>query len=131
MFLAVHACCAPCTLGSLPCLPDGRALFLYDNPNIHPFREYRSRRDSFIELAQAERLDFEVLPYRPEDWIRAVAAGSRRCEACYRLRLDAVARYAAERGCSALTTTLLASPYQDHDLLNHTGQAAATANGLE
>ena len=131
MHLAVHACCAPCTLDSLSHLPAGRALFIYDNPNIHPFREYRSRRDSFLGLAQAEGLEFEVLPYRPEDWIEAVSRSSARCEACYRLRLEAVARHAGKRGCSALTTTLLASPFQDHDLLNSTGQAAAAASGLE
>ena len=38
-----------------------------------------------------------------------------RCPVCYRMRLDQTAKTAQASGFDAFTTTLLISPYQDHD----------------
>jgi len=40
-----------------------------------------------------------------------------RCLYCYRTRLEKTARLAAERSFDAFSTTLLISPYQDHDVI--------------
>jgi predicted adenine nucleotide alpha hydrolase (AANH) superfamily ATPase len=53
-----------------------------------------------------------------------------RCAYCYRLRLEAAAREAKERGYDAFSTTLLISPYQDHELLRETGEAAAERHSV-
>jgi predicted adenine nucleotide alpha hydrolase (AANH) superfamily ATPase len=127
----VHACCAPCTICSLPRFEDETAAYVFFNPNIHPFREYASRLDSFLELAGSEGLAHEILEYRPEDWMRAVAGREAdRCRLCYALRLGTVARRAREQGFEAISTTLLASPYQDHTLLEDVGRAVAGGEGL-
>jgi len=53
-----------------------------------------------------------------------------RCLACYRMRLAETARVAAEKGFSAMTTTLLASEHQDHEAVRRLGEEAAAARGL-
>ena len=115
----LHICCAPCANQPIEVLRgDGVEVtgFWY-NPNIHPFTEYRSRRNCLreyagtIELPLIERNDYGLRPF-----VRAVAEDiEHRCRYCYEHRLEATARYAAEHGFEAFTTTLLCSLYQDHD----------------
>jgi predicted adenine nucleotide alpha hydrolase (AANH) superfamily ATPase len=113
-------------------------LFWY-NPNIHPYTEYKNRRDTLIAYAAALKLE---LVMRDEYGLRAFIAGlyagagtenpaaaPARCAYCYRLRIEAAARAAAERGCDAFSTTLLASPYQKHELVCETAGTAEAANG--
>ncbi len=47
----------------------------------------------------------------------AECARRERCRACYRMRLEQSARYAAENGFDALGTTLSVSPYQYTDII--------------
>ncbi len=47
----------------------------------------------------------------------AESARQERCRACYRMRLEQSARYAAENGFDALGTTLSVSPYQYTDII--------------
>ena len=54
-----------------------------------------------------------------------------RCGVCYELRLFESARYAAENGFDSFCTTLLVSPYQNHELLVETGHRAAERFGIE
>ena len=53
-----------------------------------------------------------------------------RCAYCYESRLFAAAKYAAEHGISSFSTTLLISPYQNHELLRQTGERAAQEYGV-
>lgn len=106
--------------------------FLFYNPNVQPYREYRRRLESFEELMAREGLAYTALPYEPEEWIRAVAYREEsRCEICYRLRLRRAADLALEEGFGAVTTTLFASPYQDHELLSLLGGSICRSRGLE
>ena len=129
----IDACCGPCALPALRLFsPPGHAAhLLFYNPNVHPFREYARRLESFEELMRGEGLSYTVLPYEPEEWIRAVAFGEdSRCEFCYRLRLRRAADFALEEGYEAVTTTLFASPYQDHALIARLGDSICRSRGL-
>ena len=53
-----------------------------------------------------------------------------RCPVCYRLRMRSAARYAAENGFTHFTTTLLISPYQNHELLAQTAREAGEEFGV-
>ena len=53
-----------------------------------------------------------------------------RCRACYRLRLDEAAAYAAENGFEGLATTLAVSPYQFTDIIREETERAAAAAGI-
>ena len=56
--------------------------------------------------------------YGLREFVRNVAADiDHRCAYCYGHRLEGAARYAAEHGFPAFTSTLLASTYQDHDAI--------------
>ena len=134
--LLLHACCGPCLLEPLDALAAeaDEVTVAFVNPNIHPAEEYERRRDTL--LAHARSLGVEVLevPYDPGVWQSAVGpladAGPQRCRACYRVRLRAAARLAADRGFDALATTLSVSPYQDQAAINEEGREAAGDAGV-
>jgi hypothetical protein len=54
-----------------------------------------------------------------------------RCAHCYRMRLSRTAQEAAERGFDAMTTTLLGSTHQDHELIRQIGEECAQEAGVE
>jgi len=84
----------------------------------------------------AARLDLDVIceeTYGLRDWLERVdwrAEPPERCETCYRLRLGRAAEVAAERGFGAVSTTLLISRQQDHDLVRRVGRECAERCGL-
>jgi epoxyqueuosine reductase len=134
--LLLHACCGPCLLeplDALLCEADSVTV-AFANPNIHPAEEFERRRDTLLTYAEQVGVDVEVLPYDREAWDAQVAplasAGPERCRACYRLRLGIAARFAAEHGFDALTTTLSVSPYQQHDAIQEEGERAASEVGI-
>ena len=109
-------------------------LGFYYNPNIAPLTEYLRRRQALEEVSG--RLEAKVLyadqEYDPALFHRLVAFQEhRRCRVCWRLRLERSAREAKRLGCQALTTTLLYSKYQDHEVLKAIGQEAAQDQGIE
>ena len=57
MKLLLHICCAPCANRPIASLQEqGHAVTgFWDNPNIHPFTEYRSRRNTVRELPPGDR----------------------------------------------------------------------------
>jgi hypothetical protein len=134
--LLLHACCGPCLLEPLDALlgEADSVTVAFANPNIHPAEEYERRRDTLLVYAEQAGVDVEVLPYDREAWDEQVAplasAGAERCRACYRLRLGIAARFAAEHGFDALTTTLSVSPYQQHDAIQGEGERAAREAGI-
>ena len=98
----LHICCAPCSNMCIETLrgegiePVG---FWY-NPNIHPFTEYRSRRNCLRDYSAAiglrliERNDYGLRPF-----VRAVADDiDGRCVKCYAMRFEAAAELAARGG---------------------------------
>jgi predicted adenine nucleotide alpha hydrolase (AANH) superfamily ATPase len=107
---------------------------IYANPNIHPAEEYERRRDTLLTYASEVGVDVVELPYDRDAWEREVGPfageGPERCRACYRLRLGMAARYAADHGFDAITTTLTVSPYQNHDAIREEGERAASAAGV-
>ena len=131
----MHMCCAPCANQPIQVLrTDGIEVagFWY-NPNIHPFTEYRARRDCLrayaqtIDLKLIERNDYALRPF-----VRAVAEDiANRCGKCYELRLFETARQAAELGFDSFTSSLFISPYQNHELMLETAQRAAHEYGVE
>lgn len=136
MRLLLHACCGPCLIEPLDALR-AEAEFItiaFGNPNIHPFEEYVRRRDVLIEHAAHEGVDVVELDYDLSGWLERVGplaqAGEDRCRACFRLRFEAAARYAAENGFDAIATTLTVSPYQNADTIAEEGRRAADAAGV-
>ena len=103
------------------------------NPNIHPWKEYQARRDCLLEYAPTIGMEVRVQEeYGLKEFVRRVAGDiDRRCTYCYEHRLEGTAKYAADHGFSAYTTTLLASIYQQHELIAAAGVRYAKQYGVE
>lgn len=131
----LHTCCAPCSLSCIaPLRSEGiEPVALWYNPNIHPWKEYQARRDCLLEYAPAIGMEVRVWEdYGLREFCRHAAADiDRRCAYCYTHRLEGTAKYAAEHGFAAFTTTLLASLYQDHDGIVRAAEACAQHYGVE
>ena len=98
----LHTCCAPCSVACIQLLrAEGiEPVSYWYNPNIHPYQEYKARRDTLMAYAPSVGVELIVQEdYGLRDFCRAVAENiDRRCGHCYRLRLEQTARYAAEHG---------------------------------
>lgn len=134
MRLLLHACCGPCTAGTLRTLDHTpwEPVLYWNNPNIHPFTEYESRLGGLLEMGRLRRLpvvvdgDYGVRRFTKE--VSRDLPG--RCVRCYELRLNACAERAAADGMDAFSTTLLVSPYQDQESIRMAGEAAAAQYGV-
>lgn len=129
MKLLVHICCANCFLYPFRSLT-ARGISVrgfWFNPNIHPFSEYTLRLDALRRLENLWNLDIAYEDaYGLREYLRAVVFNEDdRCPVCYRMRLDAAARYAADARFDAFTTTLLVSPYQQFETIERIGRETA------
>ena len=132
--ILLHTCCAPCSVYCIDKLDaDGfePTSFFY-NPNIHPYKEFERRLYTLRSYSSMRGFDLIVDDtYELDGFLgRVVGRGSRRCAACYDMRLNRAAREASARGFAGFATTLLISPYQNHDLIAQVGQKAAADHGL-
>jgi predicted adenine nucleotide alpha hydrolase (AANH) superfamily ATPase len=130
----IHTCCGPCSTYAVKTL-QGQGLevtaFWY-NPNVQPFSEHQQRLEAMETFAQAIGLPLIVEPgYDMVRYFQAVVGHEAdRCPDCYRMRLARTADLAQEMGFDAFTTTLLISPYQDHELIRRMGGELAEERGL-
>ena len=131
----LHICCAPCANQCIEVLQGEKTEvtgFWY-NPNIHPFTEYRARRNTVREYLQS--IDVKLLEqdaYALRPFVREVAEDiANRCGKCYEMRLFEAARQAKEGGFDSFTSSLFISPYQNHELMRETAERAAMEYGVE
>lgn len=129
MRLLLHTCCAPCAIAVLKLAREDKydsiTGFFY-NPNIHPGREFTKREDYAMNLFKSEQSDFIGSSYKPEEYfdkIRGFENTKIRCPACWDIRLRKTASFAKEKRFDAFTTTLLASPHQDHESLKRISES--------
>ncbi len=122
MKLLMHTCCAPCSVYCIESLrKEGiEPISFWYNPNIHPYIEYKTRRDTLIEYSKMEQFELIIEEeYGLKEFCKNVVKDlENRCvNYCYRVRLEKTVKYAKEHGYDAFTTTLFVSPYQKHEEL--------------
>ena len=122
MKLLMHTCCAPCSIYCIDSLRgEGIEPILYwFNPNIHPYMEYKARRDTLIEYSKLINAQLIINEnYGLREFCKNVSDDiDNRCtNYCYLVRLEETVKYAKENGYDAFTSTLFVSPYQKHDEL--------------
>ena len=103
------------------------------NPNIHPYQEYQKRLVTVQEFSGIVGCEVQ---YRDEYDLDSflsciVGRGASRCEHCYRMRLDAAGGATRKNGIALMTTSLLYSRYQQHDLIIGLGKEMASEHGVE
>jgi predicted adenine nucleotide alpha hydrolase (AANH) superfamily ATPase len=130
MKVVLHICCGVCAAGAAEALSrEGHELLgLFYNPNIHPVEEYQRRLETARKVAKELDFPLEAGPYTPEEWFSQTASlkdepeGGRRCQVCYRLRLEKTYDYMVACGADAFTTTLTISPHKSAQVINKIGQ---------
>ncbi len=130
----MHLCCAPCAEFPVMLLRqegfeiDG----LYYNPNIHPLEEWQLRLENVKRFSELKDMQIYVdESFMEEKWRNHPSAKKKdHCAMCYFMRLDFAAKFAAEHGYAAFTTSLFVSPYQNHEAMNRSAEQAAKRYGV-
>lgn len=136
MKLLLHTCCAPCSVYCIDSLREEgiEPTVYWYNPNIHPYMEYKSRRDCLKEYAKS--IDIEAIfeeDYGLDEFCKNVVGDlQNRCKNyCYRVRLEQAAKYAKDNGYDAFSTTLLVSIYQNHEAIIEIANEMAEKYGVK
>ncbi len=136
MKLLLHTCCAPCSVYCIDSLRKEKIepTVYWFNPNIHPYMEYKARRDCLEKYTKSIEVEaiFEE-NYGLRDFCKNVVEDlESRCKNyCYKVRLEQTAKYAKENGYTHFSTTLLVSPYQNHKALIEVGKEMAKKYEIE
>ena len=134
MRVLLHICCANCAINPIRQLQERgeEVVGFFFNPNIHPYQEYRKRLEALKHYSEKTGLDFILRDeYLLEEFLRNVSHRvDDRCRYCYRVRLEATAREAKEKGFERFSTTLLESSHQNHALIKETGEEVAKEVGI-
>lgn len=133
MRVLLHTCCGPCSIYPVETLAKEMIVAGYFfNPNIHPYTEWRARREALAGYAADTGLEMIFDDgYLLEEFIRGVVhREAHRCAFCYEIRLRRTAEAARENNFDAFSTTLLVSPYQKHQLIKEVGEAVAGEAGI-
>ena len=133
MKVLLHICCAVCASACVEKLrEEGSEVsgFFY-NPNIHPEPEYLKRLNDLENFAKRLDFPFFIAGYNPDKWFKLIKGlenepeGGKRCEVCFRIRLNEAYRFAKKKGFDSFTTTLTVSPHKDSEVINKVGRNLA------
>ena len=135
MKLLLHTCCAPCSVYCIDYLRNQNiepTVYWY-NPNIHPYTEYKARRDCLKEYTKsinAEAIFAEE--YGLQTFCQNVINNlENRCtDYCYRVRIEKTIQYAKQHGYDTFTSTLFVSPYQKHEKLKQICEELAQKHNI-
>ena len=136
MKLLMHTCCAPCSVYCIDSLrKEGIEPTLYwYNPNIHPYMEYKARRDCLKEYKKNINIEaiFEE-DYGLDEFCKNVVGDlQNRCtNYCYPVRLRKTFEYAKKNGYDTVTTTLLYSIYQNHNFIKECMEKLSKEYGID
>lgn len=134
MKLLLHSCCGPCSTYPIKVLKEENIdiTSFWFNSNIHPYTEYKARFDSYKKLMDIYDIptivkhEYDIIKFTQSVFEKEKA----RCRYCYESRIEVVAKTAKENGFDAFTTTLLVSPYQNHELLIEVCEEMAKKYGI-
>lgn len=135
MKVFMHTCCAPCSVMCIESLrqEDIEPTLFWFNPNIHPLKEYKMRKNTLSQYAADinARLIIDN-EYGLRRFIEGIFPNfNNRCAFCYRDRLEKTAAVAKEKGFDAFTSTLFISPYQNHELMKAIAEEVAEKYGVK
>ena len=136
MKLLLHTCCAPCSVYCIDSLRNEgiEPTVYWYNPNIHPYTEYKARRDCLKDYTESINVQaiFEE-EYGLDNFCKETVKDlTKRCtNYCYPVRLRKTFEYAKEHGYDAVSTTLLYSIYQNHNFIKSYMEELSKEFGIE
>ena len=130
MKIVLHVCCGVCAAGVTErlTLQGHQVIGFFYNPNIYPLEEYNRRLEVARRVAEELNFPLEIAPYTPQEWLQETRSlenepeGGRRCEICFKLRMQRTYHYMEDCGGDAFTTTLTISPHKSAAMINKIGQ---------
>ncbi len=138
MKLLLHMCCGPCACYPVQKLREEgiEPVGYFFNPNIHPYKEWEHRLETAKEFADKVHMEIRTDEnYQLRTFLKkalpAEETDNGRCRMCYTWRLEQTAKFAAENGFDAFTTTLFYSIYQQHELMKETASFFAKKYQIE
>jgi predicted adenine nucleotide alpha hydrolase (AANH) superfamily ATPase len=139
--LLLQSCCAPCSSYVLEYLIQYFSITVfYYNPNIFPESEFKKRADEqkrFLKEMKFGEANLFIPPYAPDEFYSVVKGlednpeGGQRCEACFRLRMEKTAQFAAKNGFGYFGTTLTVSPHKNAQVINEIGEELGAKYGIK
>lgn len=135
--LLLHVCCATCSPYVLKIISEEfEPTIFYYNPNIYPREEYIKRRLDIEGYGRSLGFDFIDFDYDHTRWRYMTSGlehdheGGKRCDICFRMRLNKAALYAATNSFEWFATTLTVSPHKNSKVINRIGREFAEDYGL-
>jgi predicted adenine nucleotide alpha hydrolase (AANH) superfamily ATPase len=130
MHVVLHVCCGVCAASAVEKLvSEGyRVSGYFYNPNIHPDEEYNRRLEAAQTIAVNMNFPLVSSVYEPQEWLDKTALlsaepeGGKRCEVCFRIRLEATYCYMKEIGADVFTTTLTSGTQKPAAIINRIGE---------
>lgn len=135
--ILLHTCCVSCLSyvhnkilqkGFLP-------IVFYYNPSIHDRVEYLNRLKDVQSYCKKNNLEVIIPDYNDQEFFQPLKPWldpkslkyindknrfrRKRCEFCYQLKMLQTAKEAKKRRIKNFSTTLLISPYQDHEFIDY------------
>lgn len=132
--ILLHSCCAPCSGDVITRMVESGldlTIFFY-NPNIHPLKEYRLRKDENIRYAEKLGIPFIDADYDVQEWFKRAKGmewepeKGKRCTMCFDMRFERTALYASENNFNVITSSLGISRWKDMNQINECGVRAAS-----
>ena len=130
----LHSCCAPCSGEVIQAMVKSGinlTIFFY-NPNIHPKKEYKIRKNENIKYAQKIGINFIDADYDVQNWFKRAKGmelepeRGKRCTMCFDMRFERTALYAYENGFDIITSSLGISRWKNMQQINECGIKAAS-----
>lgn len=129
----LHICCAPCSAEIIESLADSEISFtiFFYNPNIHPSKEYETRKEESKNFACSRRIPFVDSDYDSDRWFKRTKGmewepeRGKRCTICFDMRLEKTALFAKENGFRLFATSMGISRWKNMQQVNACGLRAA------
>lgn len=132
--LLLHSCCGPCNTYPMVFLAEYFDITLYfNNSNIYPFEEYERRLQELLNYCDYFNQKYKtkikciVTPYEGEKFNNYLSIfkdepeGGKRCELCFKKRLNEAYEYASVNNFDYFTTVMSVSRNKDSHTLNQIG----------
>jgi len=144
----VHSCCIACASHVFSELEKAgfTVVAFFYHPEIDEVTEYNKRKDDLIQYCQDNKIEFVEEEYTPSDFsdltkpfkdhnsIKYISDKERyrrkRCTMCNSMVIQRTVEQAKKRRLKYFSTTLLCSPYKNHDEIVEIGNEKALDYGV-
>ena len=144
--LLLHSCCAPCSTYVLTYLsPNFSIVDYFFNPNMSGLEEHEKRshelgrliKEINVEKDDESQIIYLTSSFQPKLYAKRIKGfekepeKGKRCDICFRLRLEEAAKMAIEQGCDFFATTLTISPLKSAEKINEIGKMVGEQYGIK